>query len=137
MMPAAPARFSTTTGCPHLARSLSASRRATRSSPPPAAAGTVMLTGFDGYSCPYAGTATAARSSRTFLKRIIPSGFRKGALFERLADFTALGIDVHVDYTGRAAPHTRDASAHGVGQILGPLYRTDTHDALSLGEPRD
>jgi hypothetical protein len=61
-----PGLFSTTKACPACLPMRSASRRATKSKPPPGGCGTITLTGCDGYVvCAAAGTApiTAAASS--------------------------------------------------------------------------
>src|SRR5437879_7422500 len=50
-MPAAPARFSTTTDWPHFAASLAATVRAEMSVPPPGGNGTMKVTGLAGYGC--------------------------------------------------------------------------------------
>jgi hypothetical protein len=62
MFPPAPARFSTTTDCPHASVSFCARRRATTSVAPPAANGTIILTGFAGHAC---ANATRGASRRT------------------------------------------------------------------------
>ena len=49
MLPAAPALFSTTTGCPRLAVSCSVTRRAVKSVVPPGALGTISVMGRSGY----------------------------------------------------------------------------------------
>src|SRR5688572_31176243 len=49
MLPLAPARLSTTTLCPRASLSGIATRRATKSSPPPAPDATITLTGLLGY----------------------------------------------------------------------------------------
>src|SRR5262245_51786840 len=51
MLPVAPGRLSTTTGCPIDRLSLSAILRALTSRTPPAAAGTMILIGRDGKAC--------------------------------------------------------------------------------------
>src|SRR5438034_398829 len=58
-MPAAPARFSTTTDWPHFAASLAATVRAEMSVPPPGGNGTMKVTGLAGYGC-----ASAAQKNR-------------------------------------------------------------------------
>src|SRR5574341_2427390 len=71
MLPPPPPRLSTTTVCPRLSVSLSATPRATVSIPPPAASGTIRRTGRAGYCCACAVTASAASStpqiSRVFI----------------------------------------------------------------------
>ena len=66
-MPLAPARFSTTKGCPSLLPSRSAMMRATTSTGPPALKPTMTLTGRTGYFC------ARPRSSRT-IRRRSPAG---------------------------------------------------------------
>src|SRR5262249_2655919 len=62
-VPAAPVTFSTMTGCPREIRICSARIRARVSSGPPAASGTTIVTGRDGYGCVHAGlTQIAART---------------------------------------------------------------------------
>src|SRR5262245_51317649 len=63
MLPLAPVRFSTTTGCPHVSFSFGASTRAVRSLPPPAAKPTMILTGFAGYVCACASAVRVANST--------------------------------------------------------------------------
>ncbi|WP_291691103.1 hypothetical protein [Bradyrhizobium sp.] len=48
IVPPAPARFSTTTGCPHASASFLPMARATRSFDPPTANGTISVIGFEG-----------------------------------------------------------------------------------------
>src|SRR6267378_1435082 len=51
MLPLAPGRFSTSTGCPRRTPSGSATTRALLSATPPGANGTMMRSGFAGHSC--------------------------------------------------------------------------------------
>src|SRR5260221_5628342 len=74
MLPEAPARFSTTTFCPSRAPSAGASTRATVSTAPPGACGTMIRTARVGYGWAFAGageTATSAliRAPRTATTR--------------------------------------------------------------------
>src|SRR6267143_2141065 len=69
MVPIAPGRFSTTTGCPSCAVSRSARIRATTSGGEPGALGAISLIGRLGYSCAQAIGARAKRSR-------IPNGRR-------------------------------------------------------------
>jgi hypothetical protein len=50
-MPLAPGLFSTTTGCDHVLLNLSATSRATASSDPPGAKGTITFTVWSGKFC--------------------------------------------------------------------------------------
>src|SRR6266513_2405328 len=61
MLPFAPTRFSTMTGCPKLSDSLWPTTRAARSEPPPAGKATTILMGRAGYCC--AQTHWAAKAS--------------------------------------------------------------------------
>src|SRR5688572_793798 len=61
MFPPAPARFSTTTDCPHASLSFCASCRAITSVAPPAAKGTTIFTGFDGHAWPSAANDASAK----------------------------------------------------------------------------
>src|SRR5687768_18591466 len=63
MFPAAPGRFSISTGWPHIAVSFSPRRRGIRSEAPPGANGTITRTGFCGQDCACA-TETASRRGR-------------------------------------------------------------------------
>src|SRR5688572_18954835 len=63
MLPAAPERFSTTTGWPSGPCARSAIRRAKMSVEPPGANGTIRRSGFDGY-CAFTGKATSANTSK-------------------------------------------------------------------------
>ncbi len=51
MLPAAPGRFSISTGWPHSVCSFSPTRRGIRSEAPPGANGTITRTGFCGQDC--------------------------------------------------------------------------------------
>jgi hypothetical protein len=72
MLPEAPGRLSTTTGCPQRSASFCATRRAMMSVPPPGVNPTTIRTGLTGYEarpCPHAGvhakaSTKAARSVR-------------------------------------------------------------------------
>src|SRR4249919_4003442 len=59
----APGRFSMMKGLPSFSSSFCATRRANRSEPPPAANGTTMVTGRDGYCWAFAGAAARAKST--------------------------------------------------------------------------
>jgi len=61
MLPEAPARFSTTTFCENCSDRRAASVRATASTAPPAANGTISLTGREGYPSAAAADAVASR----------------------------------------------------------------------------
>src|SRR6266849_2691265 len=61
MVPAAPARFSTTTGWPNACVSRSAAKRAVMSFEPPGAKGTIHRIGFEGH--PWASDELAATAS--------------------------------------------------------------------------
>src|SRR6185503_5425579 len=63
MLPPAPARFSTTTDCPHASASFCASSRATTSVAPPAANGTTIFTGLAGQDCAATSAGNASASS--------------------------------------------------------------------------
>src|SRR5712691_1183578 len=65
MLPPAPPRFSTTSGCPHTSGSFAESSRATRSAGPPAGKGTTMRTGLDGYGCAIAGAVKITQQRKT------------------------------------------------------------------------
>src|SRR4051812_42250968 len=60
MLPEAPGRFSTITGCPSACRSCSPTTRAKMSVEPPGAQGTTIRTGRVGYACARAEHAMAA-----------------------------------------------------------------------------
>src|SRR5512145_152903 len=81
--PAAPGRFSTSTGRPRLAPRRSERMRPRTSSGPPGGNGFTMRTGFDGYPCAAAWTATnaRARSARRF-KRSALGFVRRDRLLE-------------------------------------------------------
>src|SRR5436305_327029 len=64
MFPAAPARFSTTTGWPHFSDSFSPRMRGIRSALPPAGNGTMMRTGLDGHCCAAAARLSAPANTR-------------------------------------------------------------------------
>src|SRR5918992_5902722 len=70
MLPAAPARFSTTTGWPSGAWARSASKRAKMSVEPPGAKGTIRRRGFDGY-CALA--LPRQKNARTANKNFMPA----------------------------------------------------------------
>src|SRR6478735_7664270 len=63
MKPLPPGRFSTTTGWPQARESLSATRRATPSGPPPTGNGVMMRTGLVGNCCAKAPIGSAAAVS--------------------------------------------------------------------------
>ena len=65
MLPLAPARLSTTTLCPSASVRGVATRRATKSRPPPAPEATIILTGLVGYAIPCAAPCGAAIASAT------------------------------------------------------------------------
>src|SRR3979490_1192125 len=60
MLPAAPARFSTTTGWPHLSDSFSPIMRGMTSALPPAGEGATILTALFGYACACACACSAS-----------------------------------------------------------------------------
>src|SRR5215471_10236867 len=83
MLPAAPPRFSTTTGWPHFSPIFCASTRPRISVVPPGAQGTIMRTGFAGYDCPAAcwggkdrRTNAVIRSRRRMGMRIMAAAAR-------------------------------------------------------------
>src|SRR5882672_4318362 len=63
MLPAAPVRLSTTTGCPHLRVRKSPTRRGIASAVPPAGNGTMIFTDRVGYSCAPAGSVATSPAS--------------------------------------------------------------------------
>src|SRR3954453_343906 len=63
MLPAAPVRFSITTGWPHLRDNQSATIRGTASAVPPAGNGTMIFTVWSGYSCACDGPQSAASTA--------------------------------------------------------------------------
>src|SRR5215831_14056238 len=65
MLPPAPARFSTTTGCPRSSPSGAATARDSVSTTAPGGNGLMRRTGLDGYDCAKAPAAKQARSART------------------------------------------------------------------------
>src|SRR5438105_1921588 len=68
MLPAAPGRFSITTGCAHIAESFSPTRRGMRSDAPPGANGTITCTGRCGQLCAFAvPTKTRDRKSERIM----------------------------------------------------------------------
>src|SRR5689334_21326830 len=70
MLPAAPALFSTITGCPHFSESFCPTTRGARSATPPAGKGTMIRTGFVGHaSCAGAGAERPTRGRRQEAKR--------------------------------------------------------------------
>src|SRR3954449_9818815 len=70
MFPAAPVRFSITTGCPHLRDSQSATSRGTASAVPPAGNGTMILTVRTGHG------SDCAAPAKAFAARQRPNNIR-------------------------------------------------------------
>src|SRR5688572_16116853 len=114
MLPAAPARFSTTTGWPSGACSRSAIRRAKMSVEPPGANGTTRRTGLFGY-CACAGTTASAMSSRMNLMVFSLFGTDAGS-GDDLAPALEVGADHAAEFLGaqrrRRLAGLRDALAH-------------------------
>src|SRR5687768_13531888 len=114
MLPAAPARFSTTTGWPSGACSRSAIRRAKMSVEPPGAKGTTRRTGLFGY-CACAGTTASATRSRMSLMGLLLFWADAGG-----GDDLAPALEVGPDHAAEflraerrwRLPGLRDAFAH-------------------------
>src|SRR5439155_25266571 len=71
MLPLAPGRFSTSTGCPRRIPSGSATTRALLSATPPGANGTMMRSGFAGQSCAAANDAANHRINAAETTRML------------------------------------------------------------------
>src|SRR5207249_2522677 len=71
--PEAPARFSTTTGCPVLSESLAPTPRAIRSSAPPGAKGAISRIGLLGKGCASAPWTTSAANKNQSRDMLSPS----------------------------------------------------------------
>src|SRR5690242_4331862 len=86
MLPPAPPRFSTTTGCPIRSDTFWASVRATVSAKPPAAKPTTKCTGREGYACADASSGKASRRAARnrfvmldpYLEDVVVGGLRVG-----------------------------------------------------------
>ena len=78
MVPAAPGRFSTTTGCPSAWTRRSATLRAVTSFAPPGGKGTIQRIGFDGQVCAMAHAAHVKASSS--VQPILKAATRMGVL---------------------------------------------------------
>src|SRR5690349_221610 len=124
MLPAAPGRLSTMTGCPHFSVSFSATRRGIRSALPPAGNGTTMRTGFAGHSCAWTAavknTAAASRSlmpsSEPPVKRCVQHVVVVAAVKRRVAAdlLVALPVDAHAE----AAEHGEiPLQARAIGDV--------------------
>src|SRR6266478_9140527 len=77
MLPEAPTRFSTTTGCPQRAASFSLTMRGSASAAPPAGNGTMTRIGRPGYpgagSCAHAEAARSKPASHAYCNEFIAS----------------------------------------------------------------
>src|SRR3954452_9437790 len=74
MLPAAPVRFSITTGWPHLRDSQSATIRGTASAVPPAGNGTMILTVRTGHGSALAGPANALAARQSASAIVVRTG---------------------------------------------------------------
>src|SRR5215208_2627116 len=94
MLPAAPGRFSITTGCAHIAVSFSPTRRGIRSDAPPGAKGTMTRTGFCGQDWAFetggARRRTVKRRSRNMKKILLDLGV--GALERDRMEPARIGV---------------------------------------------
>src|SRR5262249_47250994 len=81
-------------GLPSRSSSFCATSRANRSEPPPAANGTTMVTGRDGYCCAPAGSTSAARSAKTQMPTRIALSLRDHLSSRRLAQPVIFGLSL-------------------------------------------
>src|SRR5687767_6881955 len=94
MFPAAPGRFSISTGWPQIAVSFSATMRGMRSEAPPGANGTITRTGFCGHDCACTPDAAKSRASKAIRSMKIPllDDLGDGALECDLVKLARIGV---------------------------------------------
>src|SRR5262245_10054943 len=109
VLPPAPGRFSTTTGCPSAGDSCSAIRRAMMSAAPPAPEDTTIWIGRDGQLCawPCVDDRASRPSSRSAVRFIIVSSQRRSVrlnagVLHHLAPYGDVVLDLLVVVGGRA-----------------------------------
>src|SRR6185436_13538077 len=114
IVPLAPARFSTTTPCPHASWSFAPTTRATMSVPPPGGNATMIFTGL-------VGNASAAFTQRTRSReRHLMALLRLNADVARhLAPLRELGGDEAAELGRRHAHRLRALGLHALRRLLG------------------
>src|SRR5262245_41374454 len=134
MVPPAPPTFSTTTCCPSVRLMESATRRATVSVGPPAAAGTTIVTGLSGYDCAAAAmapatdsTAPAARPSRLRapFMRFLPAMLQRRVRTRRLLQSVLLRHSTFYADTPAFAPRRMAAARCPHGTTNGHRNRRE------------
>src|SRR5436305_8391905 len=94
IVPPAPGRFSTTTGCPQYSESFWPNVRARMSVALPAVNGTMIFTGFVGHACALANEVHSAHSpTRATRPMFIQSS--RNSLAQAIADGHVLGYELH------------------------------------------
>src|SRR5262252_3107568 len=97
MLPAAPGRFSITTGWPQIAVSFSPTRRGIRSDAPPGANGTITRTGFCGHDWAFETGTTSRRAVRSRSRSMkILLDLRKSALERHRMQAARIGVVAHI-----------------------------------------